>query len=252
MENSRFEASGEKQTVTDGEEVDQVNELGFRGRNRSSPMKTSQTLSKFVVILLRLGCVSVHRAPTNYIERLKDLRGTPYLTLGCARYVETARQIDWYCDAATLYSGCYGRASIVTEFPTKHIDRSRIGRDVLVFHGIHAVAYTGEEFIGSDPIHNDIATIDLDQTNPSDRWYGGPVRVLRWRYPRRCSCLAQKGDAVRFAAGVSSLTPGQFKGSSHLLNRCETNSRGASTSECRLWPKRSFLLDLFPGSRSTI
>lgn len=43
-----------------------------------------------------------------------------------------------------------------------------------VFHCIHAVAYTGEEFIGSDPIHNGIATIDLDETNPSDRWYGGP------------------------------------------------------------------------------
>lgn len=121
--------------------------------------------------------------PHSYIDRLLQLRGTPYLTLDCANYICAARQHS-HCGSADIFTGCHGSMVMVAEVKTlteaTSIPALQAG-DVADFHGIHVAAYIGGgKWMDSNPDHNGVGDMNM-HPSPSDLWYTGPVRIMRWK-----------------------------------------------------------------------
>jgi len=135
--------------------------------------------TKQAIAALVLGFLSFSAAPADYLTNLRTLAGTPYSTLNCSRYIETAKHAK-HCGAAGMWTGCNGQATVIAEFATKNFDRSilRAG-DVLDFHGVHVAAFVGDGFMDSDPSHSGVGVIHL-RTKTADPWFAGPVRIVRW------------------------------------------------------------------------
>lgn len=141
-------------------------------------VKAAKTAAILILMLL-----SISAKRLDYIERLKTLEGTPYLTLDCAKYIEAAHRSKVHCGAAKMWRGCDGQLEVIAEFANKsEIDPSTLRPgDVLDFHGIHVVAFVGDGFMDSDGAHNGVGRIDLSTKSPYDLWFAGPVRVVRFK-----------------------------------------------------------------------
>lgn len=137
--------------------------------------------TKTIAVLILAGfCISAKRA--DYVTTLQSLEGTPYYKLTCSTYIETAKHAK-HCGARGMWNGCNGQADVIAEFKSKNeIDPSNlVAGDVLDFHGAHVAAFVGDGFMDSDPQHNGVARIDLRTKSSNDPWFGGPVRVIRWK-----------------------------------------------------------------------
>lgn len=139
--------------------------------------KVAATVALAAVVLLT-NC----DVPTGYVARLQALRGTPYLTLDCARYICAAKRHS-HCGSAAIFSGCNGDMTLVKQVSTlaeaEALPVLQPG-DVADFHGVHVAAYVGNgQWMDSNPDHSGVGTMDK-QPNPHDLWYTGPVRILRW------------------------------------------------------------------------
>lgn len=148
--------------------------------------KTAQAAT--VLLIAALSLSSSRPLPTDYIAALRALKGTPYLTLDCARYIEAAKG-SAHCGGGAIsgadgmWDGCSGKMEVIATFATKRdIDVSTLrAGDVLDFHGAHVIAFVGDGFMDSDPSHGGVGRMDPRTTSDSDRWFAGPVRVIRWK-----------------------------------------------------------------------
>jgi hypothetical protein len=61
--------------------------------------------------------------------------------------------------------------------------------DVIAFHGVHVAVYTHGDFMDSTPEKG----AGLLQYRTGDRWYAGPVRVLRWKNSEQASIAPPEG-----------------------------------------------------------
>lgn len=144
-------------------------------------MSKHKTIS-LVALALSLSFLTSCDANTGYLGRLLSLKGTPYLTLDCARYICAAKKHS-HCGSRDIYSGCNGSMAVVAEVKTlaevQQLPNLQPG-DVVDFHGIHVAAYIGEgKFMDSNPDRNGVDNMPLNP-NPFDPWYNGPIRVMRW------------------------------------------------------------------------
>lgn len=140
-----------------------------------------RALGVAAVLLAALTFISAK--PLNYIERLFAFEGIPYYELSCSQYImHAARHSD--CLADCVWDGAHGEMELVADYPTlRAIDYSTLNPgDVAAFHGVHVVAYLGDGlWMDSDPQHNGVARIRLEDKNKLDPWFSGRVRILRWK-----------------------------------------------------------------------
>ncbi len=115
----------------------------------------------------------------SYLARLKKLAGTPYNKLNCSAYLCAARRHS-PCSAAGIYAGCDGDLEVVAEVASLRETGSLALRpgDIIAFHGEHVAAYVGAGmFMDSAPEHDGVGMMKPG----ADRWFDGPIRVLRWK-----------------------------------------------------------------------
>jgi cell wall-associated NlpC family hydrolase len=118
-----------------------------------------------------------------YVARLERFVGTPYGALNCSGYICAARRHE-LCSAKEMWSVCGGDLTVVQQVSDKlDIDYSKLQPgDVAAFHGVHVAAYLGDGvWLDSDPAHNGVGKIRVENTKPLDPWFVGEIRILRWR-----------------------------------------------------------------------
>lgn len=116
-----------------------------------------------------------------YVRRLMELSGTPYMELQCSTYICAAKMHD-KCSAAEIWEGCRGAMEVqqeVNTFTGVEDDLLQPG-DVAVFNGVHVAAYVGNGiWMDATPEHG-VSPLKLP-VNQSDPWYRGTVRIMRWK-----------------------------------------------------------------------
>jgi len=116
-----------------------------------------------------------------YVQRLIELSGSPYLELQCSTYICVAKRHE-KCTAAEIWEGCRGAMEIAQEAKDfASLDENKLqSGDVVVFNGIHVGAYVGNGVWMDATPERGVAELKLP-TNPFDPWYRGMVRILRWK-----------------------------------------------------------------------
>ena len=141
-------------------------------------------MKKILYIALCLSLVTPSlQGEEGYVARLQRLVGTSYGVLSCSSYICAARRHE-RCSAREIWNGCGGDLIIIEQTADKdNIDYTKLEPgDIAAFHGVHVAAYIGEGvWIDSDPAHNGVGTIRLENTKPFDPWFTGEIRILRWR-----------------------------------------------------------------------
>lgn len=104
--------------------------------------------------------------------------GPRYIDENCSQFVcRRAHRMEF--KAQELWDGANGQLSVVqaqAQFEDLIVEDLREG-DVIAFHGVHVALYTHGGFMDSTPEHG----AGRLQYQAGDRWYTGPVRVLRWQ-----------------------------------------------------------------------
>jgi hypothetical protein len=135
----------------------------------------------YILLLLTvLPLTGAVNAPSSYLERLKFFEGESYWTLNCSAYIRIAKLHKSCGGAAGMFNGCYGDMTVIAEYKSFHqipISVLKPG-DVIAFNRTHVAAYLGQgQFLDSDPKHIGVGAMEY---TPSDPWFAGPVRVVRW------------------------------------------------------------------------
>jgi hypothetical protein len=104
--------------------------------------------------------------------------GPTYLDETCSQLV-CRRAHRPELTAQELWDGGEGQLQVVQAQPQLEavIVEDLLEGDVLAFHGVHVAVYTHGDFMDSTPERGP----GLMQCRSGDRWYAGPVRVLRWK-----------------------------------------------------------------------
>jgi hypothetical protein len=104
--------------------------------------------------------------------------GPTYLDETCSQFVcHRAHRPE--LTAQQLWDGGNGQLQVVQaqaqleDVIVEHL----LEGDILAFHGAHVAVYTNGDFMDSTPEHGE----GRMQYRAGDRWYAGPVRVLRWK-----------------------------------------------------------------------
>ena len=118
-----------------------------------------------------------------YVASLERLIGTPYAALNCSSYICAAHRHE-DCSAKDMWNSCGSDLKVIEQIgKIGDIDYSKlVPGDVAAFHGVHVAAYIGNRtWVDSDPAHNGVGKIRLENVSPLDPWFAGEVRILRWR-----------------------------------------------------------------------
>lgn len=116
----------------------------------------------------------------DYVQRLRDLKGTSYQDATCSGYITEAKR-HAPCSAAEIWNGCRGDLVEIAEassYSEVHIAALQNG-DVLDFAGVHVGVILDGSLVDSTP-ERGVAIVGA--INPHDLWYSGKVRILRWRH----------------------------------------------------------------------
>ncbi|HEV3206024.1 MAG TPA: hypothetical protein VGZ28_03655 [Terriglobales bacterium] len=101
-----------------------------------------------------------------------------YIDETCSQFVcRRAKQPE--LTAQQLWDGGDGQLQVVqaqARFEDVIVEDLQEG-DVIAFHGVHVAVYTHGAFMDSTPENGEGRL----QYRSGDRWYVGPVRVLRWK-----------------------------------------------------------------------
>jgi hypothetical protein len=105
-----------------------------------------------LITVLALAAAGIASTPADYVTRLRMFNGTPYKTLNCATYIETAKRAR-HCGARGMWDGCDGQMAVIAEFTSKNqiVTADLQAGDVLDFHAAHVVAFVGDGFMDSEP-----------------------------------------------------------------------------------------------------
>jgi cell wall-associated NlpC family hydrolase len=117
-----------------------------------------------------------------YLRALANLRGTPYSELQCSSYICAAKK-HANCTAQQMWENCNGTMELqqeVTSFSSLDESQMRAG-DVVAFGGVHVAVYVGNGHYMDATPERGVNEMTLP-VNPSDPWYRGRVRILRWKY----------------------------------------------------------------------
>jgi hypothetical protein len=104
--------------------------------------------------------------------------GPTYLDETCSQFV-CRRAHRPELKAQELWDGGDGRLQVVqaqAQFEDVIVTDLQEG-DIIAFHGVHVAEYTHGDFMDSTPEHGEARL----QYRAGDKWYAGPVRVLRWK-----------------------------------------------------------------------
>ena len=104
--------------------------------------------------------------------------GPTYLDETCSQFV-CRRANRPELKAQEIWDGGDGQLQVVqaqAQFEGVIVEHLQEG-DVIAFHGVHVAVYTHHDFMDSTPEHGEGRL----QYRTGDKWYSGPVRVLRWK-----------------------------------------------------------------------
>jgi|ERR1700730_10338544 hypothetical protein len=115
--------------------------------------------------------------------------GPIYIDETCSQFVcRRAKRPE--LTAQQLWDGGEGQLQVVqaqAQFEDV-IVQDLLEGDVVAFHGVHVAMYTHGDFVDSTPENGEGRL----QYRTGDRWYAGPVRVLRWKNSEQASITPPK------------------------------------------------------------
>jgi hypothetical protein len=143
---------------------------------------------KFFSLILAFAGLLFH-PPITYLDALRSHDGEEYFETTCSALIckahDRVSDVEVHCSARQFWKGCDGNLTLVTEAESlAKLDWSEVRPgDVLAVHGVHVIAYLGDDqCIDSDPLHDGVGVVSVSEllARKNDPWITGSLRVERW------------------------------------------------------------------------